>query len=248
MPSHRMNSGTQAIDGIAAQRLQHRVEQPAPQHGIAGERAEAASPRRRRAAKPSSTRSKRDLDDASTARRGAPDRRACASTAEGGGSRFGRTQPSRPLDSQSNEQQQRDDEPAATRPDRRARRMRQGRAASAPHPAAASVAVSRLANCGSISCVGGRGDVGAGRNDSAFLQHVAGGDDRRAMLGADHRVVRSVRSSSLAATGSVSLAALARTCLQPVRVGQRPLPAALVDRAAGATIRRDAPWRRPRGH
>ena len=40
MPSHRMNSGIQAIDGIARRRLQRRVEQPARQRRIAGDGAE----------------------------------------------------------------------------------------------------------------------------------------------------------------------------------------------------------------
>ena len=129
MPSQRMNSGTQAIDGIARSACSGRIEQAARQRRIAGERRRAACRRRRRGRSRRRRAAASRCDVALTVRRCWPAPRRSRRSRDGGGT-------SRPFDQPSahrefpGQRQRRPAAaaraPAATQPRRRAAGWRRG--------------------------------------------------------------------------------------------------------------------------
>ena len=256
MPNQRMNSGTQAIEGIARSACMVGSSSCAGARGEAGRAHRARSPARSPSAKPAATRHEGRGQMAPRARRcgtARPASRPPSRAAAAGGASIQPARAAAPRARRSASRQQQAEhgrvtEQAAT--PATARRPARAPAAAGACSCSSAVLMAPVATSRRSRVeerVDGGGDVDFGLDHAAALQRLAGREDRLA-LGVARRADRRTRcgSSCCAATGSGSFAASARSLASSSGFCQRPLPAALVDRSARARRFRDARRRRPR--
>ena len=246
MPNHRMNSGTQAIDGIARSACSVGSSELARAGREAGERAERRARRRRPSRKPGRHPPQRRQHMAEQLAASARARPGSRRPVEGGGSSRASIQPepggqlpsrAATLDRQEQAEQPASGQEAARRPARRARATVSGRRGRLSR-----VLIARCATRGREAGVEQGVDRGATSTSALMISAFCSACPAARMVVALRRRPAAGRTNSvrLELLGGDRLRQLrrpaARIGWQLARIGQRPLPAALVDGEHRPTI------------
>src|SRR5579883_737909 len=219
MPSHSTKSGIHAIDGMLRRlcRKGSRSRRQSAEYPVSAPSTVAtAMPRR----KPRATR----MSVISIWPQSSPERQSIRmdlSTAEGAGRRLGGATPKRESPSQSAKSSAGSTSPIAPVRARR-RGMRLFLRLLALRHAQDVLRIDEL--------IGGLADIGIGGDDAALFQHIARGDDRLALLGADDAAREIVALERLSGDGIGDLRAFSDDGAQLVRMRQGPFARGLIDR------------------